>query len=192
MTSGPVVVQVLEGDNAVALYRDVMGATNPANAATNVPLNQAVSATFTKAMHQLTITTGTFQLTGPGGTAIAGTVSYDAIDFIATFTPKAALLANTTYTATVTNGATDQAGNPLGNTGAPNPWAFTTGAAVIPPPVVLGSTVSLFGAFGGTAGITNQGIHTVINGDIRDATQRRAGEWSHRYRRAASYGRLSQ
>jgi hypothetical protein len=140
--------------------------TNPANAATNVPLNQAVSATFTKAMHQLTITTGTFQLTGPGGTAIAGTVSYDAIDFIATFTPKAALLANTTYTATVTNGATDQAGNPLGNTGAPNPWAFTTGAAVIPPPVVLGSTVSLFGAFGGTAGITNQGIHTVINGDI--------------------------
>ncbi len=33
MTSGPVVVQVLEGENAVARYRDVMGATNPANAA---------------------------------------------------------------------------------------------------------------------------------------------------------------
>ncbi|CAO4842857.1 MAG: Nucleoside diphosphate kinase [Holosporales bacterium] len=33
MTSGPVVVQVLEGENAVAKYRDVMGATNPANAA---------------------------------------------------------------------------------------------------------------------------------------------------------------
>ena len=33
MTSGPVVVQVLEGDNAVQRYRDVMGATNPANAA---------------------------------------------------------------------------------------------------------------------------------------------------------------
>ena len=33
MTSGPVVVQVLEGDNAVAAYREVMGATNPANAA---------------------------------------------------------------------------------------------------------------------------------------------------------------
>ena len=32
MTSGPVVVQVLEGDNAVQRYRDVMGATNPANA----------------------------------------------------------------------------------------------------------------------------------------------------------------
>jgi nucleoside-diphosphate kinase len=33
MTSGPVVVQVLEGDNAIAKNREVMGATNPANAA---------------------------------------------------------------------------------------------------------------------------------------------------------------
>jgi nucleoside-diphosphate kinase len=33
MTSGPVVVQVLEGEDAVARYREVMGATNPANAA---------------------------------------------------------------------------------------------------------------------------------------------------------------
>lgn len=33
MTSGPVVVQVLEGENAIAAHRDVMGATNPAEAA---------------------------------------------------------------------------------------------------------------------------------------------------------------
>ncbi len=33
MTSGPVVVQVLEGENAVAKNREAMGATNPANAA---------------------------------------------------------------------------------------------------------------------------------------------------------------
>ncbi|MEQ8344574.1 MAG: nucleoside-diphosphate kinase [Sneathiellaceae bacterium] len=33
MTSGPVVVQVLEGEDAVQKNRDVMGATNPANAA---------------------------------------------------------------------------------------------------------------------------------------------------------------
>ena len=32
MTSGPIVVQVLEGDNAVKAYRDVMGATDPAKA----------------------------------------------------------------------------------------------------------------------------------------------------------------
>lgn len=33
MTSGPVVVQVLAGDNAVAKHREIMGATNPAQAA---------------------------------------------------------------------------------------------------------------------------------------------------------------
>jgi len=151
---------------AVVVTPPELVSTVPANASTAVPLNQAVSATFSKAMNPLTITTGTFQLSGPGATAIAGTVSYDAINFIATFTPTALLTASTTYTATVTDGATDLAGNPLGTTGAPNPWTFTTGAAVLPPPVVLGSTITLFGAFGGPAGITNQGINTVVNGDI--------------------------
>ena len=33
MTSAPVIVQVLEGENAIARYREVMGATNPADAA---------------------------------------------------------------------------------------------------------------------------------------------------------------
>jgi nucleoside-diphosphate kinase len=33
MTSGPIVLQVLEGENAVAKNREIMGATNPANAA---------------------------------------------------------------------------------------------------------------------------------------------------------------
>ena len=35
MISGPVVVQVLEGENAIAKYREVMGATDPAKAAAN-------------------------------------------------------------------------------------------------------------------------------------------------------------
>jgi len=35
MISGPVVVQVLEGDNAIVKYRDIMGATDPAKAAPN-------------------------------------------------------------------------------------------------------------------------------------------------------------
>jgi hypothetical protein len=140
--------------------------TIPANAATAVALNQAVSATFTEAMNPLTITTATFELTGPGGTAVAGTVSYNALNFIATFTPLVPLTGGDTYTAIVTSGATDLAGNPLGNTGAPNPWMFTTGPAVVPPPVVLGPTISLFGGFGGGAGMTNQGNLTVINGNV--------------------------
>lgn len=140
--------------------------TVPASAAINVPLNQAVNATFTEAMNPLTITTATYQVTGPGGTAIAGTVSYNPVSFIATFTPTASLIANTTYIATITNGVTDQYGNPLGTTGAPNPWTFTTGTAVVTPPVVLGPTISLFGGFGGGAGMTNQGTLTVVNGEI--------------------------
>jgi nucleoside-diphosphate kinase len=46
MTSGPVVVQVLEGDNAVARYREVMGATNPANAAPGT-IRQLYAESFT-------------------------------------------------------------------------------------------------------------------------------------------------
>jgi hypothetical protein len=140
--------------------------TVPANAATNVPLNKAVSATFTEAMDPSTITTDTFTLSGPGGVAVDGTVSYDTVDFIATFTPLLPLIANSSYTATITSGAEDLTGNPLGNTGSPNPWSFTTGAASVPPPIVIGPTIALFGGFGGGAGMTNQGIHTVINGDI--------------------------
>jgi hypothetical protein len=151
---------------AVVVIPPEIVSTIPANLATNVPLNQAVSATFSQAMNPLTITTGTFQLSGPGGIAVAGTVSYDALDFIATFTPTLPLTASSTYTATVTNGVTNLAGTPLGTTGAPNPWTFTTGAVVIPPPIVLGPTIILFGGFGGGAGMTNEGIHTVVNGDI--------------------------
>jgi Ice-binding-like/Bacterial Ig-like domain len=151
---------------AAATIAPEIVSTIPANAATGVPLNQAVSATFTEAMNPLTITTATFLVAGPIGPAIAGTVSYDPVNFIATFTPAVPLTGSETYTANLTNGATDLDGNPLGNTGAPNPWMFTTGPAIVPPPVVLGPTISLFGGFGGGAGLTSQGTLTVINGNI--------------------------
>ena len=140
-------------------------ATVPLNSASNVPLNQAVSATFSEAMDPLTLNNATFQLT-QSGTPVAATITYDPISFIATLTPTSLLTESTSYIATVTNGATDLEGNPLGNTGVPNPWTFQTGAAAVPPPVVLGPTIALFGGFGGGAGMTNQGIHTVVNGSI--------------------------
>ena len=140
-------------------------ATVPVNGATDVALNAAVSATFSEAMDPLTLTNATFQLT-QAGVQIPATITYDPISFIATLTPTNPLTAGTSYIATVTNGATDLEGNPLGTTGAPNPWTFETGAAIVPPPVVLGSTIALFGGFGGGAGITNQGTYTVVNGSI--------------------------
>lgn len=139
--------------------------TNPAAGAVNVSLNQAVSATFSKAMDPLSLTTSTFFLTGPGASNIAGTISYDAVNFIATFTPTLSFLPNSIYTATVTNGATDLSHNPLGPGGSPNPWSFTTGVTVLAPRIPLG-TAALYGGFGGTAGITNQGIFSVINGNL--------------------------
>jgi len=139
--------------------------TTPLNGAIGVPINQAVSATFSHAMDPLTINTNNFTLSGSGGASVTGTVAYDAINFIATFTPAANLTANTVYTATVTSGAADLAGNPIGPGVVPNPWTFTTGATAAIQPVALGSA-ALFGDFGGTAGMTNSGNLTVINGSI--------------------------
>ncbi len=51
MISGPVVVQVLEGDNAVAHYRDVMGATNPANAAEGTIRKQFAESIEANSVH---------------------------------------------------------------------------------------------------------------------------------------------
>jgi hypothetical protein len=138
--------------------------TIPVNTASNVALNQAVSATFSEAMNPLSLTSATFQLT-QGGTLIPATLTYDSINFIATLTPTNPFTANTTYTVTVTNGATDLDGNPLGNTGSPNPWFFNTGTALITQPIVLGPTIAQFGGVSGTSGLTNQGISTVINGN---------------------------
>src|ERR1700735_1892202 len=141
--------------------------TSPASVSMNVLLNAAVSATFSKAMAPLTITApGTFTLAvaGAGGASVAGNVTYDSVSQIATFAPAANLTASTEYTATITNAATDLAGNPLATGTTPNPWSFTTGTSAAPGPNL--GTSSTFGSIGGGAGITNQGINTVINGNI--------------------------
>jgi hypothetical protein len=137
--------------------------TNPANSATAVQLNATVNATFSEAMDPTTLTSATFTLSATlAGTPVTGTVSYASATDIATFTPTSLLAANTKYTATVTTGAKDMFGNALAAGAVPNPWTFTTGAAMGLQPINLAST-STFGSFGGTGGITNQGINTEIN-----------------------------
>ncbi len=101
-------------------------ATSPMNGATDVLLNADVTATFSSVMNPATINTTTFTLTGPGATAVAGAVTYSGST--ATFTPAASLAALTLYTATVSAGATDPAGNPLA---ANYVWSFTTGAPTV-------------------------------------------------------------
>jgi len=141
--------------------------TSPANADTNVPLNKVVSATFSAAMDPVTITaSGTFTVAiSGGGAAVAGSVAYDSVNHIATFTPTANLAPTTQYTALITTAAKDVTGLALASGAKPNPWNFTTGASVGPVGPPLGLTAT-FGSFGGNAGATNQGINTVINGDL--------------------------
>jgi O-glycosyl hydrolase len=107
-------------------------AVTPLSAATNVAINTTVTATFSQAMNASTITSSTFTLTGPGDSAVAGTVAYTATGSIATFTPSASLAYNTLYTATITTGAVDSAGVALA---ASFSWAFTTAAAPAAPTV---------------------------------------------------------
>ena len=142
--------------------------TNPANALVNVPLNAAVSGTFSEAMDPATILApGTFKVavSGVGGAAVVGTVTYNSASNVATFTPAANFAAATQFTATISNAAKDLAGNALVAGATANPWTFTTGASVGPAGANLGTSAT-FGSFGGNAGITNQGINTVINGNI--------------------------
>lgn len=129
--------------------------TDPANAAIGVALSKVISANFSEAMNPTTINTTTFLL-AQGTTPVAGTVAYSGTT--ARFTPNANLIPNSVYTATITTGAKDVAGNALV---ANYTWTFTTTGTTFVPPF-LGS-VALYGAFGGNAGITNQGLNTVIN-----------------------------
>jgi hypothetical protein len=140
----------------VAALPPTVVSTDPLNLATGVALNKVVGATFSMAMDPLTLTSSTFTLK-LGATSILGTVNYTGTTV--TFTPNSNLLSGSNYTATITTGAKNTAGLPLV---ADYVWTFNTVAALGPLPPNL-ATASIFGAFGGNAGITNQGLNTVIN-----------------------------
>jgi len=133
--------------------------TVPTCGATSVALNSKVSATFSEAMDPLTITGTTFTVTGPGATAVAGSVAYSGTGNTATFTPTSNLAANTVFTITVTTGAKDLAGNPLA---ANFVCSFTTGPAadVTPPTVVLSNP---------TCGATGVATNTTVNSTFSEA-----------------------
>ncbi len=118
--------------------------TSPLNGATGVALNAALAALFSEPMNNATLTTSTFTVVvTSSGTPVSGTVGVSGNT--ATFTPSAALLGSTQYSATITTGASDVAGNALASNFS---WSFMTAAAPdTTPPTVL-STSPLSGATG--------------------------------------------
>ncbi len=102
---------------------------SPADGATGVARPSPVVATFSRDMTPSTITTSSFTLTGPGGTTVPATVSYNTSTDTATLTPNASLTFSTTYTATLKTTIKDGSGVALG---ASVTWSFTTEDGVPP------------------------------------------------------------
>jgi Ice-binding-like/Bacterial Ig-like domain len=115
--------------------------TDPVSAATLVPLNQKITATFSKAMDPATISAAeTFTVAATvGAIPVAGAVTYNPASNTEIFTPSANLAASTQFTVTISNAAKDLSGNALIAGAVPNPWTFTTGttANATPPTVTL-------------------------------------------------------
>jgi Domain of unknown function (DUF4082)/Bacterial Ig-like domain/Bacterial Ig domain len=95
-------------------------AESPAPGATGVPWNTAVTATFSKAVQQSTIS---FTLKDPSSATVPAAFSYNATTRVATLQPSSPLASGATYTATM-SGATDNFGNVM----MPFSWQFTTAA----------------------------------------------------------------
>ena len=131
--------------------------TDPINNATGVALNKVISATFNMPMNPLTLNATTYTVK-QGAITVLGTISYSGSTV--SFTPSFPLSENTVYTATITTGAQNTSGTAMAGNYT---WSFTTLNSVIIPPTNSGL---LFGVFGGNAGITNQGLLTVVNGSI--------------------------
>jgi TRAP-type mannitol/chloroaromatic compound transport system substrate-binding protein len=114
---------------------------SPAAGATGVSPDTDVTATFSEAVQNVTGTTFKLKNTATG-TAVPATVSLDPNSTVGTLHPNSSLAAGTKYTATLTAGIQDLAGNKLTATS----WTFTTGVAaggdITPPKVVTKSPAS--------------------------------------------------
>ena len=129
----------------------------PPNGAVGVCPKTVITATFNEAMNPVTINTATFTV-APG---VTGIVTLDGTGKIAAFTPSSNLALSTTYTATITTGAQDLAGNPLA---ANYMWSFTTAANVCQTAVPLGSAANFVILAGST--VTNTGPTIISGGNL--------------------------
>jgi len=148
--------------------------TNPAAGAAAVCTDATVNATFSVPsglrMNPTTINSSVFTVTGAAPVVASSVVLDNGTGLIATFKPAAPLTAGVLYTARIKGGASGAAdlAVPANTMLADKTWTFTAVNCAVPPapPAVALGAASLFGAFGGTAGVTNQGLNTVIDGNV--------------------------
>jgi hypothetical protein len=148
------------GTKACASGPPTVISVTPPDLSVGVCPDTTVTATFSEAMNPATINATTFTLTAPGGTAVTGTVTYDASSFVATFTPSG-LVVDTLYTATITTGVQDLLGNSLASNKV---WTFTTSVNPCPGIVPLGTACS-FGILAGST-VTNTATPTHVTGNV--------------------------
>ena len=121
-----------------------------------MPINSQLAVTFNKVMNPATINDTTFTLL-QGITTVTGTVSY--VSGTATFAPATNLTTNALYTATITTGATDLAGNALASGFV---WSFMTGTNTDTTAPTVSSTIPMDTA-------TNVAINHTINATFSKA-----------------------
>ena len=97
----------------------------PNQGTTGVSVSVAPTATFSQAVVPSTVS---FTLKDSGGNTVAGSVTFDSTNTIATFTPGSQLAPSATYTATVL-GAQNSSGTPMSG---PFSWSFTTAGPQCP------------------------------------------------------------
>jgi len=134
---------------------NTLPATTTPGPTTGVPVNSAITASFTESMAVSTLNANSFTVTCASPcVSPMGTVSYEVGSDTAVFTPTAPLTVPATYTATITTAATDLTGNALAGNQAALPaasnyvWTFSTAAAVAPTNVTVQSTSPTAGQTG--------------------------------------------
>ena len=160
-------IKDLSGKSMVSVYNSTfttkddisptVSSISPAYGSVNQAVNTAISVLFSEDVYG-TVDTGTFMLM-KGSTVVTGSIAYDALSRIATFTPASTLDDNTFYTVVLSTGIKDLSGNSL--------VYYTSGFTTVAPADVIAPTVSSINPYyGGINPPVDTTITAVFSEDV--------------------------
>ncbi|UCE90241.1 MAG: Ig-like domain-containing protein [Pseudomonadota bacterium] len=146
-----------------------MLSVDPGQNSDSAVVTTTVQGVFSQAMDPATITTATFSLVGPGGSAIAGTVGYDATTNTAIFTPATDLQIAASYTATLAAGIANIDGRGLGQDFV---WNFRTAPTIVRVSETEDGVGADLGNFAPAVGISGRlvGFHSLATNLVSNDT----------------------